>query len=278
MRKGLFVAILLCVLTLCAAALGVYFIARKSVDTGPPVLLEPADVMQAKIYESPDGAALQYRIYVPETNGCVRKAYPLVLFLHGAGQRGNDNQAQIAGSSVMRVLLSEENAAEYPCIMVAPQCPREQRWVRGIGQYDLPGNTANLMGLLEQISANYPVDPSRIYITGFSMGGFGTWGMLRDYPDYFAAAVPICGGWNLESDPDNAPQLKDIPIWAFHGTLDDDVPVERSRAMVQALEAVGGKIKYTEYPDEGHACWGRAYNEPALLPWLFSQKKPEGES
>ena len=235
----------------------------------PPV--DPIDMMTAEKYEN-----LPYRIYVPEDTG--EKQYPLVLCLHGSGNRGDDNLAQLGRSSAVHTLLAPDHLVKYPCIVLAPQCPEGQRWIRGIGQYDLPGNTEALMGLLEQIKANYPVDPARIYITGLSMGGFGTWGMLKTYPDYFAAAVPICGGWNLEEDVENAPKLKDIPIWAFHGALDDDVPAERSRDMVQALEAVNGNVKYTEYPDGGHAIWDRVYNEPELLPWLFAQKNEGGAS
>jgi len=242
---------------------------EQSKSEAPP--LDPIDMMTAEKYEN-----LPYRIYVPEDTG--EKQYPLVLCLHGSGNRGDDNLAQLGRSSAVHTLLAPDHLVKYPCIVLAPQCPEGQRWIRGIGQYDLPGNTEALMGLLEQIKANYPVDPARIYITGLSMGGFGTWGMLKTYPDYFAAAVPICGGWNLEEDVENAPKLKDIPIWAFHGALDDDVPAERSRDMVQALEAVNGNVKYTEYPDGGHAIWDRVYNEPELLPWLFAQKNEGGAS
>ncbi|MCL2298564.1 MAG: prolyl oligopeptidase family serine peptidase [Firmicutes bacterium] len=227
----------------------------------------PADMMQAKVFEG-----MPYRIYVPENLGNGAKV-PLVLCLHGSGNRGDDNLAQLGMSSAVHTLLAPENRERYPCVVLAPQCPEGQRWVRGIGPYDLPGNTEWLTGLLEQVCAAYPVDRSRIYITGVSMGGFGTWGMLKACPDVFAAAVPISGGWNLADDTEHAPEMKDVPIWAFHGALDDDVPVERTRDMAEALEAVGGNIKYTEYPDGWHPIWDRVYAEPELFPWLFAQAK-----
>lgn len=171
----------------------------------------------------------------------------------------------------MQVMLSEENREAYPCIVLVPQCPKGKGWVR---QPWGPGIAEVLMGLLEQkIFPAYQVDLSRVYITGVSMGGFGTWGMLRAYPDVFAAAVPVCGGWDLDDDVAMVPVMKDVPIWAFHGALDEAVPVERSSDMAAALEAVGGNIRYTEYPDEGHTISERVYNEPELLPWLFAQKK-----
>ncbi|MCL2298563.1 MAG: prolyl oligopeptidase family serine peptidase [Firmicutes bacterium] len=213
--------------------------------------------------------ALPYRVYVPENAGA---KLPLLLYLHGAGSRqGDDNRRQVIDNSFFKAILSEESLAAYPCVILAPQCPQGKGWVR---QPWGPGIAAQLMGMLEQACAEYPVDRSRIYITGVSMGGFGTWGMLRAYPDYFAAAVPICGGWDLDDDVALAPAMKDVPIWAFHGALDMTVPVERTRDMVKALQAVGGDIQYTEYPDEYHGIAARVYNEePELFPWLFAQAK-----
>ena len=232
----------------------------------PPA--EPADRMQAKVFEG-----LDYRVYAPIDYE--KRQYPLVLFLHGAGAKGDDNLAQVRNSSFLKALLNAGNSEKYPCVIVAPQCPVGMRWVPGVGVYDLPDNVEALMALLEQTKSLYGTDPARVYITGLSMGGYGTWGMLRAYPDYFAAAVPVCGGWDRPDDVALAPRLKDVPIWAFHGALDDDVPVECSRDMVEALEAVDGNVKYTEYPDGGHAIWDRVYAESELLPWLFSQVRSQ---
>jgi len=270
-RKKLLWIIPLCLVVLCAAVLGIYFAVNG--NGGEADNERILGMMSAEVYKGPAGK-LPYRIYAPGDSDPAR-AYPLVLFLHGAGSKGNDNLAQVKGNSLLQALLSRENLVKYPCIILAPQCPEEKRWVRGIGQYDLPGSTEALMGLLEQMRATYPVDPARIYITGLSMGGFGTWGMLMDYPDYFAAAVPICGGWNLEEDVENAPRIGNVPIWAFHGALDDDVPVERSRDMVRAIEGTGGNIKYTEYPDGWHPIWDSVYSEPELFPWMFAQVKDQ---
>ncbi|MCL2509293.1 MAG: prolyl oligopeptidase family serine peptidase [Oscillospiraceae bacterium] len=252
----LLILIPLCVLVLCAGALLIYnAVENAAIDrTG----------LQAYSYQG-----LRYRIYAPEDTGAGGK-YPLLLYLHGAGRNGKNNRSQVKDNIFFETILSEDTLAKYPCIVLAPQCPKGKGWVR---QPWGPGIAADLMGLLEEITATYPVDPARIYITGVSMGGFGTWGMLRYYPGYFAAAVPICGGWDLDDDVENAPVMKDVPIWAFHGTLDTAVPVARTSDMVDALKAVGGNVRYTEYPDEEHGIAGKVYSEPELLPWLFAQVK-----
>ena len=245
--------------------------------------IDRTDMMQAAVYEAPDGTALPYRIYVPENYNPARK-YPLVLFLHGTGERGGDNRAHTEKGSVMQTLLGEDNLTQFPCVVVAPQCPGAAWW---------PLLTTQLMGLLEQTRKAYSVDAARIYITGISLGGYGTWSMLAEYPGYFAAAVPICGG----GDPGTAPLLLDIPIWAFHGARDLIVRPDsgglskalgvnnkelrgllaqavNTRSMVKALQEAGSTaVKYTEYPREGHFCWELAYREPALFEWMFTQTR-----
>jgi len=263
MKMKLWVILLLCLLVVCGAVFAVYFIGRDTTEVHPLM-------QQAEVYRN-GGKSLPYRIYVPE-NYDPAQELPLVLYLHGSGSRGRDNRAQAPpGSPFLRTLLSDENLQKYPCIVLAPQCPKNQRWNEAV-DFDrdrIPDNEAAVMGLLEQVCARYPVDSARIYITGVSMGGHGTWGMLRAYPDYFAAGVPICGGGDLKS----ARLLLDIPIWAFHGALDDVVPAELNRDMAEAMQAMGGNVKYTEYPEEGHGIAERVYSEPALFPWLFSQVK-----
>jgi predicted peptidase len=128
---------------------------------------------------------------------------------------------------------------------------------------------AMVIDLMEKIKADFPVDPRRIYVTGLSMGGYGTWDLISRMPDYFAAAVPICGG----GDEKQAYKLVDIPVWAFHSADDRTVPVERSRKMVHAIKEAGGKkIRYTEYEDAGHGSWKPAYADPKLLRWMFRQR------
>jgi len=262
-RKKLLFIIPLCVLVLLAGAVGIFY---ASEGAGGLMSLfasiDRTEMMRAEVYEDPDGTVLPYRIYVPE-NVDVAEKYPLVLYLHGSGQSGSDNRAQTKKNSVMQTLLSKENLEKYPCIVLAPQNPEGRWWA----DETMP---AALMGLLEHIKVAYPVDSARIYLTGLSMGGYGAWRMLAEYPDVFAAAVPVCGG----GDPGSAVLFKDVPIWAFHGAKDRIVRPEGSRDMVKALKAAGAKdVRYTEYPGEAHQSWEFAWREPELFPWLFAQVK-----
>ena len=261
-RKILLIVIPLGLVLLCAAAAGIYYaIEREGGMINLFASIDRTDMMEARVYTDPAGTTLPYRIYAPESAGEVQRL-PLVLYLHGAGERGGDNRAHTKKNSVMQTLLNDENLVKYPCVVLAPQCPEDGWWTDD-------SNIAALAGLLEQTKAAHPIDPARVYITGISMGGFGTWAMLALYPEQFAAAVPICGG----GEPDSAALFKDVPVWAFHGTRDKVVPPGNSRDMVQALEAAGGSVKYTEYPGERHASWEKAYREDELFPWLFAQSK-----
>jgi len=257
--KRLLIVIPLCLALLCAGVLGVYYAIEGA--GGLISLLakvDCTDMMFEVEFSNSGGAALPCRVYLPEGYDAQTR-YPLVLYLHGSGERGNDNRAQTKKNSVMQTLLSKENLERYPCIVLAPQCPADQWW-----------DAAVLMDLLEYMKAAYCADPARIYITGLSMGGYAAWEMLAEYPGCFAAAVPICGG----GDPDGAALFKDVPIWAFHGARDTVVSPEGSREMVNALEAAGARdVRYTEYPRERHQCWEKAYREPALFPWLFAQAR-----
>ena len=218
--------------------------------------LDLTEIMSAETFTHEDGTVLPYRIYVPQG-----EALPLVLSLHGSGGRGDNNRAQIGGNSIAQVLLTDENRAQFPAVVLAPQCPAEQNWA------DV---SAAVMGLLEQVLVTYPIDPARVYVTGYSMGGHGTWHMLAQYPEFFAAAVPICG-WGT---PDYAYRFANLPIWVFHGRRDPTVSVQASRDMIDALQAVGAPhLRYTEYWLERHMSWYRAHRESELLPWLFAQTR-----
>ncbi len=219
-----------------------------------------------------DGKSLLYRVLKPaaiEPN----KKYPLVLFLHGAGERGNNNSAQLThGSS-----LFTKNRDKFAAFVIFPQCANGKRWTEVNWSDKKPHvslkEPSEPMGLTKQmldgfIKAN-PVDADRIYVMGLSMGGFGTWDFAQRYPDFVAAAVPICGG----ADDSTAPKIKHVPIWAFHGSADTVVWTSRSRSMVDALKKAGGVVRYTEYEKVGHNSWSRAFAEPELLPWLFAQKR-----
>lgn len=220
-----------------------------------------------------DGDTLPYRFLEPKHIN-KNRTYPLVLFLHGAGERGRDNEKQLThGTYIFQV---PENVKKYPCFVVAPQCPNEKRWVESdwnVKVHQMPSDASvpvlQVKNLLDNLMDTYPVDPDRVYITGLSMGGFGTWDMLMRWPDYFAAGVPICGG----GDTSLAEIINDLPLWFFHSADDRTVPVELSRNMASVLERMGGDFRYTEYDDAGHGSWKPAYADPELIKWLFKQKK-----
>lgn len=183
------------------------------------------------------------------------REFPLILFLHGSGERGLDvNRVRTHGP---HKFLGKH--PELPFIVIEPQCLPGEWW-----------NPEEVLDLLDVICSKYRVDPKRIYLTGLSMGGYGTWSTIPEAAGRFAAAVPICGGGN----PKDAAKLKDTPLWVFHGTKDPVVPVERSREMVRAVRRAGGKAKLTEYPETGHESWTQAYNDPALYEWLLKHHLP----
>jgi predicted peptidase len=216
-----------------------------------------AQLLEKKTFEDGSGKVLRYRLLKPE-NYDPKKNYPLVVFLHGAGERGEDNEKQLVHG--VPEFAKGENRKKYPCFLIAPQCPAGKRW----SDVD-----PLVLGLIAALPKDYSIDPKRIYLTGLSLGGFGTWDLLARRPDLFAAAVPICGGGNAKQ----AAKFAKIPIWVFHGAKDPAVKVSRSRDMVKALEEAGGHPKYTEYPDQGHASWVPAYRDPEMMKWLFAQKR-----
>lgn len=215
---------------------------------------------------------LPYRLMTP-ANPKPGQKYPLVIFLHGAGERGNDNNVQLVHG--VKEFANANAREKFPCFLIAPQCPTGKRWVEvdwSAKQHDMPPKPSEplnwLLALLEQMKKEKPIDTDRIYVTGLSMGGFGTWDLLSRHAEMIAAAVPVCGG----GDETKAPVMKGVPIWVFHGAKDTAVIPARSRNMVEAVKKAGGTIKYTEYPEVGHDSWNKAYADPELLPWLFAQK------
>lgn len=204
------------------------------------------------------GKSIPYVLYVPR-NYTPEKKWPVILFLHGSGERGTDGlkQSQVGIGTALR-MFSER----YPALVVMPQCAPGASW-RG----DM---NALALKAVDQTMAEYSCDPSRQYLTGLSMGGFGSWLIATEDPKRFAAVVPVCGG----GDPSMASRLKDVPIWVYHGDADQAVPVQRSRDMVDAIKAAGGTlIKYTELPGVPHNSWDAAYSDKALAEWLFAQKR-----
>ncbi|KAB2899645.1 MAG: prolyl oligopeptidase family serine peptidase [Dokdonella sp.] len=202
---------------------------------------------------------LPFRYFVPPGYD-PSHAYPLILFLHGAGERGTDNEAQLdnQANGAMR-LLDDANLAEQPVFMVAPQC---WGWWSG-------DQLEAAVRIVDQLAAQFSIDPQRIYITGLSMGGMGTWSAVTAHPGKFAAAVPMSGN----GDPADAATVRALPFWFFHAANDGSVPVWGSRNLVSALRDAGGDIIYTEYASGGHAIWPVAYTHPQLFPWLVSQSR-----
>lgn len=226
---------------------------------------------------------LPYRMLLP-LNYNAAKQYPLVLFLHGAGERGNNNEAQLIHGA--KVFADSLNRVKYPAIVIFPQCPYTDFWARIKPVKPMTDTTPNVIEyptdwqtgpslalvsqLLDSLAAAPAVDKRRIYAGGLSMGGMGTFEILWRKPGFFAAAFPICGGGNTATA---AIYGKNFPIWVFHGRIDPVVDVNDSRKMVAALKAAGAKVKYSEYPDVQHDSWNNAFAEPGLLPWLFSQQR-----
>jgi predicted esterase len=243
--------------------------------TRPPYL-DPTGLFEAREYRSAEGQALPYRLFTP--NGYdPGKQYPLIIFLHGASARGNDNERQLGGPGQWGTATwtREEIQQAHPAFVLAPQANRPgSRWVNQWRANPMR-NPADkeplelLVELLDELGQEFSIDPDRLYMTGLSMGGFGTWIAISRYPDKFAAAIPICGG----GDP-SALALTTTKVWAFHGSADRAVPPRRSREMIEALRRVGAEPRYTEYPKVAHNAWVYAYQEPELAEWLFAQRKP----
>lgn len=227
------------------------------------------EVLVPKVFKGSQGRTMPYRLYIPE-NYDKQKKYSLVLYLHGGGGRGDDNRKQIEGgnSYIVDMFVSRSTQAKYPSIVVIPQAP-DEGWV-GVDTITPTSYLSLVLELIRELESSYSIDVNRRYVLGQSMGGLGTFALLTMQPNMFAAAVPVCGG----GDESKAARIAHIPIWAFHGELDQAVRVDRSRNMIAALTKAGGKPKYTEYKGEGHAVWTRVVLEPELLPWMFSQNRP----
>lgn len=234
---------------------------------------------EAKIFEY-QGDSLPYRILLPRDYNS-ENIYPLIIVLHGAGERGNDNEAQLFHGS--RLFQSEQFRAKYPAIVVFPQCPKDSYWASVKRDYEVSlekkytyANSLTKNSQLEMVEAllaflenNYHIDASRRYVGGLSMGGMGTFELVSRNAEYFAAAFPICGGAN----PNWAPLLKKTPLWIFHGEKDDVVWVEHSKRMYRALREIDAQVKLTLYPEVKHDSWHNAFADPDLMQWLFSCQK-----
>lgn len=235
--------------------------------------------LEKRVYTGVNGETLPYRLFVPAKYD-PQKKYPLIVFLHGAGERGSDNEAQLVHAQVLR-FIRDDVQAKHPCFLVAPQCPapkkgQQSRWVEVDWGLKKPHETPAIskgmqltVELLDALTKQYSIDPDRRYVTGLSMGGYGSFDLCIRRPNDIAAAVPICGG----ADDSKAKQIAHIAFWIFHGGADSVVPTGRSRSIVEALKAAGANPRYTEYPGVGHNAWAKAYQEPDLVEWLFAQKR-----
>ena len=232
---------------------------------------DPAAVPFAARSVTVGGRAYGYRVFVPaHWNG--RRPCAVLLFLHGAGERGDDNLAQTRNG--IRLLIAQDPDG-FPALVVCPQCRDHARWSQ-------PDMEAMALAAVDQSVREFHGDPRRVYLTGLSLGGYGTWDLAQRYPDRWAAIAPDCGGVLFPNAPrpsDDpyrpvAEKVARLPAWVFHGGADPTVPVSESRQMVALLFLRKADVRYTEYAGVGHNSWDYAYKEPGLLPWFLSHKRP----
>ncbi len=219
------------------------------------------------------GGTYPYRLMEP-AGGQSGQLFPLVVYLHGAGERGSDNEAQLR--YLPSWLATEDHRAKYPCHLLAPQCRANTYWVETPRALDRcaprvePGPMMQaVLAAIDDVLASFPIDKHRLYLTGLSMGGYGSWDLGTRAAERWAAVAPICGG----GDELYADRLVNVPVWAWHGNADDVVPVSRSRVMIDAVRAAGGAPRYTELAGVGHDSWTPAYTSGELLDWMFAQRK-----
>jgi predicted peptidase len=262
-----------------------------------PLLTAPSPPFEGRCASPPDaengyireaftdaaGESLPYYLHIP-CDGGDQRSYPLVLLLHGGGERGHSgnsldqNRSILVGDPYVRQWTSAAVQDQWPGFIVVPQLMDNQQWVdvpAAQGSYHLARQPARPLLLakevVEALQRTYPdIDPGRLYITGISMGGYGVWDAIERWPAFFAAAAPISGG----GDPAGAIRLTHLPIWAFQGANDGDPPASASLAMIQAIRAFGGHPLHTQFPQAGHDIWLQVYTSRAFLSWLFAQKSP----
>ncbi|MBU4491086.1 MAG: prolyl oligopeptidase family serine peptidase [Euryarchaeota archaeon] len=214
---------------------------------------QPPQAFERKITKTISG---RYLRFLPKNYTKEKEHWPMILFLHGAGERGDDLEL-VKKHGPPKIVEEQE---DFPFILVSPQCPKDEWWSMDV-----------LNALLDEVVSRYRVDEDRIYLTGLSMGGFGAWHLAIEYPDRFAAIAPICGG----GTPEEACKIRQIPVWVFHGARDETVPIEKSEEMVAALKECGGNVKFTMYPEAGHDSWTETYNNPELYDWFLKHRRKE---
>jgi len=225
-------------------------------DPQPGQQVPMKTTVMVKEGDKEEAVEIRYLLFLPQGHGSAEKKdekWPLMLFLHGAGERG-DNLDLVKKHGPPKLVQEKK---EFPFITISPQCPNGKFW-----------NPQQMAKLVDHVANTYSADPKRLYVTGLSMGGFGSWNLLADYPGKFAAAIPICGG----GEPSKVDKMKDTPIWVFHGAKDTAVSIKKSEEMVDALKKAGGNVKFTMYPEAGHDSWTETYNNSEVYKWLLEQK------
>lgn len=242
----------------CVVIVGAFLVGRAEMG-GAKVIAKPVPPSQhPQEFEKKITKTLRckYLLFLPEGYGKEKKRWPLMLFLHGAGERGDDLK-KVKKHGPPKIVQKQK---DFRFIVVSPQCPQDDWW---------PEKTEMLSHLLDNIVARYDVDKERIYLTGLSMGGYGAWALAAKHPERFAAIVPICGGgkrfW--------ANRFKNVPVWAFHGAKDRVVPLKDSEEMVNAIKKQGGNAKLTVYPEAGHDSWTQTYNNKGVYDWLLKHRR-----
>ena len=217
---------------------------------------QTALIFEAKVQKA---VRLPYLLSLPPGHGeDARRRWPLILFLHGAGERGDD-LALVRKHGIPRVV---EQRPELPFVALSPQCPCEETWFTELDA---------VLALLDEVVARHAVDTDRLYLTGLSMGGYGAWYLATLFPDRFAAMAPVCGGGDwFFGFPGRVRVLKHLPVWAFHGAKDPIVPLEESAELVKTLQECGGSVRFTVYPDAGHDSWTETYDNEELYAWFLS--------
>ena len=220
------------------------------------------------------GRLMPYRLFIPKAPARQGKL-PLIVWLHGASGVGTDNNSQISsgGNEIgSRLWIRPDIQDKHPAFVAAPQSPPDQMWGE-ISSNKLTAYGQLVIDLIDSLAREFPIDRDRVYLLGQSRGGIGVWDLVTKRPDVFAAAVPVCA----IGDPKKIVAARDVKVWVFHGFKDIGMPVENAREMVVALKSAGGVVKYTEYPDLSHDIWTRAFAEPDLPEWLFTQRRSSGD-
>jgi predicted peptidase len=237
-------------------------------DNPPQVsdyLEQIAQPFEARIFVNSNGDSLGYRLMKPLDYDSTRQ-YPVVVSLHGSSGCGKDNVRQVAAALPLELLSSHENRTKYPAFLFVPQCPGQAVWG---GIPGLPAIDSIVLEAMFSLEKEFSIDGNRRYVTGASLGGYGAWHLITTRPKIFAAAMPICGA----GDPALAQNIVALPIWAFHGAKDQNVPVRGSGNIVEAIKSAGGHPRYTEFPEKGHHIARHVIETPGLLDWLFAQKR-----